>query len=107
MFPEAPTDKLCISESVSKDTHPKAVGGKNGSIWDLELGYLLAGLPRKHSGKDLPASTGVAGSVPGSGISPRRGNGSPLQYSCLENSMDGAAWQAIVHRVTKEMDMIE
>ena len=38
MFPEAPTDKLCISESVSEDTHPKAVGGKNGkngSIWDL------------------------------------------------------------------------
>ena len=52
VFPEAPTDKRCISESVFQDTHPKAVGSKNGSIWDLELGYLLAGLPRWHSGKE-------------------------------------------------------
>ena len=32
------------------------------------------------------------GSVPGSGISPGEGNGNPLQYSCLENPMDGGAW---------------
>ena len=38
--------------------------------------------------------------------SPRKGNGNPLQYSCLENSMDREAWQAIVHRVT-ESDMTE
>ena len=41
------------------------------------------------------------GSIPGSGRSPGEGNGNPLQYSCLENSMDGGAWQAIVHGVTK------
>ena len=60
--------------------------------------------------KNLPASAGDArdaGSIPGSGSSPRRGNGNPLQYSCLENSMDGAAWQATVHRVAKEMDTTE
>ena len=34
-------------------------------------------------------------------ISPGEGNGSPLQYSCLENSMDGGAWQATVHGVEK------
>ena len=39
--------------------------------------------------------------IPGSGKFPGVGNGSPLQYSCLENSMDGGAWQAIVHGVTK------
>ena len=60
--------------------------------------------------KNLPANAGDArdvGSIPGSGSSPRRGNGNPLQYSCLENSMDGAAWQATVHRVAKEMDTTE
>ena len=31
----------------------------------------------------------------------REGNGTPLQYSCLENPMDGGAWQAVVHRVAK------
>ena len=40
-------------------------------------------------------------SVPGSGRSPREGNGSPLQYSCLESPLDREAWQAKVHRVAK------
>ena len=39
--------------------------------------------------------------IPGSGRSPGEGNGNPLQYSCLENPMDGGAWLATVHRVTK------
>ena len=38
------------------------------------------------------------GSIPGSERSPGGGHGSPLQYYCLENSMDRRAWQAIVHR---------
>ena len=41
------------------------------------------------------------GSIPGSGRSPGEGNGNPLQYSCLENSMDGGPWWAIVHGVSK------
>ena len=44
---------------------------------------------------------GNLGSVPGSGRSPEEGNGNPLQYSCLENSMDRGAWQATVHGVAK------
>jgi len=40
--------------------------------------------------------------MPGSGRSPGEGNGYPLQYSCLEDSMDrGAWWRTTVHRVTK------
>ena len=39
--------------------------------------------------------------VPTLGISPREENGHPLQYSCLENSMDKGAWWATVHGVTK------
>jgi len=39
--------------------------------------------------------------IPRLGRSPGEGNGYPLQYSCLENSMDGEAWRATVHGVTK------
>ena len=41
------------------------------------------------------------GSIPGLERSPGEGNGTPLQYSCLENPMDGGAWSAIVHGVAK------
>ena len=41
------------------------------------------------------------GSIPGSGRSPGGGHGSPLQYSCLENPMEGGAWRATVHGVAK------
>ena len=51
--------------------------------------------------KNLPFDAGDTGSIPGSGRSPRAGNGKPLQYSCLEKSMDRGAWWAIVHGVTK------
>ena len=51
--------------------------------------------------KNLLANAGEVGSIPGSRRSPGEGNGNPLQYSCLENSMDRGAWWAIVHGVTK------
>ena len=41
------------------------------------------------------------GSIPELGRSPGEGNGNPLQYSCLENPIDGGAWYATVHGVTK------
>ena len=44
---------------------------------------------------------GGLGSIPRSRRSPGEGNGNPLQYSCLENSMDGGTWWAIVHGVAK------
>ena len=51
--------------------------------------------------KNLPANARDAGLIPGSGRPPGEGNGTPLQYSCLENSMDGGAWWAIVHEVAE------
>ena len=57
--------------------------------------------------KNLPANAGDIGDsglIPGLGRSPREGNGNPLQYSCLENSMDRGTWWAIVHGVA-ESDM--
>ena len=55
-------------------------------------------------GSEVKASAcnaGDLGSIPGSERSPGEGNGNPLQYSCLENPMDGGAWWATVLRVTK------
>ena len=54
--------------------------------------------------KNLPTNAGASrdtGSIPGSRRFPGEGNGKPLQYSCLENSMDRGAWLAAVHGVTK------
>ena len=50
--------------------------------------------------KRLPAMWDP-GLIPGMGRLPGEGNGNPLQYSCLENSMDGGAWWARVHGVAK------
>ena len=46
-------------------------------------------------------NAGDVGSIPGLGRSPGERNGNPLQYSCLENPMDGGAWRATVHGVAK------
>ena len=59
--------------------------------------------------KNPSANVGDAGDVgliPGLGRSPREGNGTLLQYSCLGDPRDRGAWRAIVHRVT-ELDMAE
>ena len=58
---------------------------------------LLDGLDSKESA----CNAGELGSICGSGRSPGKGNGSLLQYSRLENSMDRGAWEAIIHAVTK------
>ena len=59
------------------------------------------GFPGRSVAKNLPANAGEEGLNPGSGRSPGEGNGNPLQYSCLENSIDRGAWRAIVHGVSK------
>ena len=59
------------------------------------------GFPGNSGVKNLQASAGGSGSIPGSGRSPGEGNGNPLQYSCLENPMDGGAWWTRVHGVAK------
>ena len=63
--------------------------------------WWICGFP---GGSDVKASAcyeGDHGSTPGSRRSPGEGNGNPLQYSCLENPMDGGAWWATVYRVKK------
>ena len=56
--------------------------------------------------KNPPASAGDVGSIPGSRRSPEEGNGNPLQYSCLENSMDRGAWWVTVHGVAKSQTQL-
>jgi len=51
--------------------------------------------------KESACNAGDQDSIPGLGTSPREGNGHPLEYSCLESSMDRGAWRAIVHGVPK------
>ena len=62
---------------------------------------VFLGFPGGSEIKASASNAGDPGSIPGLGRSPAEGNGNPLQYSCLENPMDGEAWQAAVHGVAK------
>ena len=55
--------------------------------------------------KNAPSNVGHMGLTPELGRSPGEGNSNLLQYSCLGNHMDRGVWQAVVHGVTKELDM--
>ena len=57
--------------------------------------------PGGSDSKESACNVGDSGSIPGVGRSPGEGNCNPLQYSCLENSMDRGAWWATVHGVGK------
>ena len=63
--------------------------------------HLAMGFPSGSDGKASVYNAGDPGLIPGLGRSTGEGNGSPLQYSCLENPMDRGSWQATVHGVTK------
>ena len=55
--------------------------------------------------KNPPTNARDVGLIPGPGKPPGEGKGNPLQYSCLENPLDRAAWWATVYGVIKELDM--
>ena len=59
------------------------------------------GFPGGSDGKESACTVAHLGSIPGLERSPREGNRYPLQYSCLENSMDSGAWRVAVHGVTE------
>ena len=65
------------------------------------ISFKQVGLPGNLVGKESACSVGELGSIPGLGRSPGEGNGYPLQYPCLENSMDRQAWWVAVHGVAK------
>ena len=67
---------------------------------------LIVGFPGGSEGKESACNAGDMCLIPGSGRAPREGNGNPLQYSFLENSMDRGAWQASPQGL-KESDTTE
>ena len=58
-------------------------------------------LPSGSDGEESAYNAGDLGLIPRLGRSPGEGNGNPVLYSCLENSMDRGAWQTTFHGVTK------
>ena len=59
------------------------------------------GLPGVSVLENPPINAGDMSLIPGSGRSPRKGNGNPLQYSCLKNPMNRGAWRATVHKIAR------
>ena len=70
---------------------------------NISLYIGVTGFPGGSLVQNLPIHAGDMDLIPGLGRSPGEGHGNPLQYSCLENPMDGGAWRAAV---TKELDTI-
>ena len=67
---------------------------------------IFLGFPGGSCGKGSAHNMRDLGSIPESGRSPGEGNGSLLQYSCLENPMDRGAWRPTVHGVTKSQTQL-
>ena len=79
---------------------------KTIELYPLNRGrvWYVRGSPGSAVVKNPPVNAGDTrdeGLIPGSGRSPAKGNGNPLQYPCLKNSMDRGAWWATVHGVTE------
>ena len=71
----------------------------DGRMDFLKYDIYIKGFPGGSEGKASACNVGNLGSIPGSGRSPGEGNGNPLQYSCLEKSMDRRARWATIHGV--------
>ena len=79
-----------------------ASGGVLSNLLMCYNGSFLGGSGSKASA----CSAGDLGSISGSGRSPGEVNGNPLQYPCLENPVDGGAWQARIHGVAKSQTQL-
>ena len=94
--------ELCCVPGHVANSPPRPPIGRGFPVNQLRLPSPSKwGFPGGSDGKDSARNAGDPGSTPGLGRSPGEGKGYPLQYSCLENPMDRAAWQAMVHGVAK------
>ena len=82
---------------LGKSAFKSTLTGADSQIFTLSMQDFLGG----SDGKASAYNAGDLGSIPGSGRSPGEGNGTPLQYSCLENPMDRGARLATVYGVAK------
>ena len=77
---------------------------ETGNVWPFSenmLFHCLIYFPRRSVHKESSCDAGDPGSIPELGRFPGKGNGNPLQYSCLENTMDRGVWPATVHKVRR------
>ena len=81
---------MAETETVARKTSLLSSFAEKG----CQLRKSALGLPRWLSGKESDYNTGDTGSIPGLGRSPAEGNGNPLQYSWMKNTMDREAWRA-------------
>ena len=82
-------------------------GGKLSQLSFSKDTNAIMELPGSSDGHESACNLGDPGSIPGSGRFPGEANGNPLQYSCLENSMDRGTSQATVHGLHRESDLID
>ena len=87
-------------DSESHVLRTKLVATPNSSTFPLPAGLHVIS-SRWLNSTESACQAGDMGSILGSGRSPGERNGNPLQYSCLENPMDGGAWWATVHGVAE------
>ena len=90
--------KICNNETEAVISGPRLT--EKGSLLFWHSVY-VEGFPDGSAGEETACNVGDTSLIPKLGRSAREGNGNPLQYSCLENSMDRGAWQATVLGVTK------
>ena len=90
-------------ESTCNTGEPSLIAWVGKITWrrDRLLTPVFLGFPSDSDGKESTCNAGDLGLIPGWGRSSGEGNGNPLQYSFLENSMDRGAWLATVHGVVK------
>ena len=75
------------------------------AFFDFLSFYSIPYFPDDSVVKNPSANARDSDLIPGSGRSPGEGNGKPLQCSCLENPMDGGAWEAVVYGISVESDI--
>ena len=96
-----PSIRIFSSESALHIRWPKYWSFSLSISPSNEYSWLILDFPGGSDGKASAYNAGDPGSIPASGRSPGEGNGDPLQYSCLENPMDGGAWYPTIHGVEK------
>ena len=91
---------LGVQRGYTDALHKMGTTANNGALplkTVLNFFFNVWGFPRGSVGKESACNAGAPSAVPGSGRSPGEENGNPLQYSCLENSMDRGVGQATIH----------
>ena len=89
---------LTFSSKILELSH----GGHKADLWGSENCHRLGVFKPFPDDKESACNAEDPGSIPKLGRSPGEGRGNPLQYSCLESSMDRGVWQATVHGLAKE-----